>query len=102
MCLIIAMAAAFLFFLLGAFRKKRGKNAKNEMTVSLIFFAAALMWCVDGITAVLNGGAFFDFSIEDFLLGLIIAVVGVVMYAVFVLKKYFTRSLKIVNKGEQE
>lgn len=100
MCLIITAAAAFLFFLFGVFRKKYGKNSENEMSIALIFLAAALMWCVDRTAAVLKGGTFFDFGIEDFLLGLIIAAVGTVIYAVFVLKKFFVHSSKNLNKGE--
>lgn len=100
MCLIITAAAALLFFLLGIFRKKHGKTSGNEMSVSLMFSAAALMWCVDGIAAVLQGEQFFDFSTEDFLLGLIIVAVGAAVYAVLVLKKRFARSSKCLNEGE--
>lgn len=98
MCLIITAVAALLFFLLGIYQKKHGKKSGNEMSVSLMFLAAALMWSVDGIAAVLNGESFFDFSTEDFFLGLIIAAAGTAIYAILALRKYFMRSS--MNEGE--
>lgn len=86
MCLIITAIAALLFFLLGLFQKRHGKKSGNEMTVALMFSAAALMWCVDGIASVVGGEGFFDFSRKDFILGLIVVAAGCVLYGVLRLR----------------
>lgn len=76
MCLILTILSAAVFsviYLLG------GKNAGNAVALKatlLMFWAAALMWSVDGIASVLGGEPFFDISAEDALLGAIIVASG--------------------------
>ncbi len=46
-----------------------------------MFWAAAIMWSVDGIASVIDGESFFDLSREDTILGFIIVGAGLVVYA---------------------
>lgn len=49
-------------------------------TTMLSFWAAAIMWSVDGIASVISGEPFFDMSKDDALLGVIIALCGLVLF----------------------
>ena len=77
MCLIMTMIAAVVFTALWA--KKR---TQSLLTTTLMFWAAALMWSVDGVASVLDGEPFFDISREDTILGAIIILCGVAIFAV--------------------
>jgi len=81
MCLIMTILTAivFTFFMFRA--KKSGKPAKSLLTSTLMFWGAALMWSVDGIASVLEGESFFDISREDTVLGFIIVVCGLAVFA---------------------
>ncbi|MBP5407304.1 hypothetical protein J6Z19_09235 [bacterium] len=82
MCLIMTILTAivFTFFMFRA--KKSGKPAKSMLTSTLMFWGAALMWSVDGVASVLDGEPFFDISQEDTVLGVIIIVCGLAVFAV--------------------
>ncbi len=77
MCLIMTMIAAVVFT---AFWAKMRKQ--SLLTTTLMFWAAALMWSVDGVASVLDGEPFFDISREDTVLGAIIILCGVAIFAV--------------------
>ena len=81
MCLIMTILTAivFTFFMFRA--KKSGKPAKSLLTSTLMFWGAALMWSVDGIAFLLEGEPFFDISREDTVLGAIIVVCGLAVFA---------------------
>ena len=97
MCLLITVAAAIVFSVL-FFVSKRNDGAENPngsvlrkfsqplFTTMLAFWAAAIMWSVDGIASVLGGEPFFDLSKEDALLGVIVALCGVALFAVLALR----------------
>lgn len=87
MCLIMTIAAAVVFGAVFAFGRKRGRAGKNELFAFLMFSAAALMWCVDGVASVLGGEGFFDLSREDFILGVIIVASGCAVYALLFAKE---------------
>ena len=78
MCLIMTMIAAVVFTALWAKMRK-----ESLLTTTLMFWAAALMWSVDGVASVLDGEPFFDISREDTILGAIIVLCGVAIFAVF-------------------
>lgn len=98
MCLLITVATAIVFSVLFFFSKKDEGGAENSQgsvlrkftkplfTTTLAFWAAALMWSVDGITNVLGGEPFFDLSKDDALLGVIVALCGLVLFAVLALR----------------
>lgn len=77
MCLIMTMIAAVVFTALWAKMRKQ-----SLLTTMLMFWAAALMWSVDGVASVLDGEPFFDISREDTVLGAIIVLCGVAVFAV--------------------
>ncbi|MBP5201949.1 hypothetical protein J6253_04340 [bacterium] len=77
MCLIMTMIAAVVFTALWAKMRKQ-----SLLTTTLMFWAAALMWSVDGVASVLEGEPFFDISREDTILGVIIILCGVAIFAV--------------------
>lgn len=77
MCLIMTMIAAVVFTALWAKMRKQ-----SLLTTTLMFWAAALMWSVDGVASVLDGEPFFDISQEDTVLGVIIILCGLAIFAV--------------------
>ena len=56
-------------------------RSRDVIMPSLMFWAAALMWSVDGIASLLEGEPFFDISREDTVLGFIIVVCGLAVFA---------------------
>ncbi|MBO7516330.1 MAG: hypothetical protein J6T61_01140 [Spirochaetia bacterium] len=81
MCLIMTICAAVVFSVLYGVNKKNGKARKSVTNTCLMFWAAAIMWSVDGIASVYGGESFFDISREDTVLGFIIVGAGLVVYA---------------------
>lgn len=81
MCLIITVFAALVFTVLWAAAKKQGKKHKSLWTTLLMFWAASLMWSVDGIASVLSGESFFDISVSDTILGVIVLAAGLLVFA---------------------
>ena len=91
MCLLITVALAIVFSVL-FFVSKRNNGTENSkssckkkfsqplFTTMLSFWAAAIMWSVDGIASVLGGEPFFDFSKEDAILGGIVALCGLMIF----------------------
>ena len=97
MCLIITVFMAAVFSALFIVSKKTGSTEKSNgfdlrkfrqplFTTMLAFWAAAIMWSVDGIANVAGGEPFFDLSKEDALLGVIIALCGLALFAVLSLR----------------
>lgn len=97
MCLLIAVAAAIVFSVL-FFVSKKNDGAENPktsrlrkftkplFTTALAFWAAAIMWSVDGIANIAGGEPFFDLSKDDALLGVIVTLCGLVLFAVLALR----------------
>ena len=81
MCLIITICAAVGFTVAFVLNKKSGKNTKSIFMAMLMFWAASLMWSMDGVASVLEGEGFFDLSVEDTILGAIILASGLLVFA---------------------
>lgn len=93
MCLIITVLMAAVFSVLFIV-SKRNAGAENPngsalrkfsqplFTIMLAFWAAAIMWSVDGIANIAGGETFLDLSKEDALLGVIVALCGIMLFAV--------------------
>lgn len=81
MCLLMTIFAALVFTILWVVTKKRGHEHKSFLTTLLMFWAASLMWSVDGIASVINGEDFFDISTSDAILGAIVLVAGLLIFA---------------------
>lgn len=81
MCLILTFIAAIistaLYFLCPKF-----SNRFSLEYLTLMYWGASLMWSVDGFFRLIEGEAFFDLSMNDTLLGLLIIVCGLFFVAV--------------------
>ncbi len=97
MCLIITVLMAAVFSVLFTVSKKTcgAENSNSSgikkfsqplFTTMLSFWAAAIMWSVDGIANILGGEPFFDLSKEDAILGGIIALCELALFAVLALR----------------
>ncbi len=97
MCLIITVFMAAVFSVLFIISKKTDGAEKSHgfalreitqplFTTMLAFWAASIMWSVDGIANVAGGEPFFDLSKEDTLLGVIVALCGLAVFAVLALR----------------
>ena len=78
MCEIITILAALAFTALYF----SGRRSEAVFTTMLMFWGAALMWSVDCVANMLEGGPLFDLSREDATLGFIILGAGLLAYAV--------------------
>ena len=80
--LIITIITAIAFTIADYLNKKNGENNKSVFVTMLMFWAAGLMWSMDGVASVLEGESFFDISFEDTLLGAIIFISGLLVFIV--------------------
>ena len=88
MCLILCSIAAFLSLYHSSFKLK---------LLPTMYISASIMWTVDNTIAKLSGEDFFDFSLDDTLLGFCI-VVSALMFTGFVrLFKKIKKSYISVN-----
>lgn len=97
MCLIMTSVTALVFTILWLVTKIRGQERKSLFTSLLMFWAAALMWSVDGIASVIGGESFFDISMEDTILGFIILALGLAIFAFLFIRE----SKKVKEKNEK-
>ena len=81
MCLIMTTITAIVFTTSFFVNKKKGNVNKSVFMAMLMFWAASLMWSMDGVASVLGGEGFFDLSIEDTILGAIILISGLLVFA---------------------
>ena len=97
MCLLITVAVGIVFSVLFIVSKRNAGAEKSHgfalrkfsqplFTTMLAFWAAAIMWSVDGIANVAGGEPFLDLSKEDALLGVIVALCGLALFAVLSLR----------------
>jgi hypothetical protein len=60
-----------------------------------MYLGATLMWSVDGIFSVMEGEGFFDLSVDDAKLGVLVVILGVVLWAVtLIVRNVKTKSVK--------
>lgn len=81
MCLIMTTITAIVFTASFFVNKKKGNVNKSVFMAMLMFWAASLMWSMDGVASVLGEEGFFDLSIEDTILGAIILICGLLVFA---------------------
>lgn len=74
MCLILCSIAAFLTLYYSRFKLN---------LLSTMYLSASVMWTVDNTMAMLSGENFFDFSLDDTLLGFCI-VISALLFTGFV------------------
>ena len=91
MCLLITVFAALVTSFV--WYKKRGERKWRLERLALMYWGAALMWVVDGFVCLIEGEAFFDISMGDALLGVLVVVCGIVGWGIsLVWKNPFERS----------
>ena len=71
---------------------KAPDNTYRIGTLALMYWAAALMWCVDGVAKLMDGEAFIEVvdtaaMFDDAVLGLFVVVVGLAAWALYLLIK---------------
>ncbi len=80
MCLIITFAAAIVSTLIYIFKKIR----KFDILV-FMYWGAAIMWSVDSIFSAANHEGFFNISLNDTYLGLVVVLAGLVIWGIIYL-----------------
>lgn len=92
MCLIITAFAAVITTIIWYFKAHDKKFGLGILT--LMYWGASLMWIVDGFFCVAEGEPFFDLSVNDAMLGIVIVLCGLAAWVVMLLcrdpKKLFT------------
>lgn len=81
MCLILTILAALAFSGVYFYQKRKSAVSKSVFSTMLMFWAASLMWSMDGVASVLEGEGFFDLSLKDTILGAIILASGIFVFA---------------------
>lgn len=76
MCEIMTIIAALICTALFYVQKKNGKKDRSLVLGMLMFWGASLMWLIDCIFSAAGGEGFFDISMEDAILGVIILAAG--------------------------
>ena len=76
MCEIMTIIAALICTALFYVQKKNGKKDRSLVLGMLMFWGASLMWLIDCIFSAAGGEGFFDISMEDTILGIIILATG--------------------------
>jgi uncharacterized membrane protein len=90
MTLIITLLAAVITTIV--WYTKLPDNTYRIGVLALTYWAAALMWCVDGIACLIGGEPFVEIAdtmamLDDFILGLVVVVVGLTAWALYLLLK---------------
>lgn len=83
MCLILTVFAAITATVIWYFKLNDRKYKMG--TLALMYWGASIMWFVDGIFAAAEGEGFFDLSVDDALLGLVIIAIGLIAWLVLLL-----------------
>lgn len=76
MCEIMTIIAAVICTAVFFVQKKNGKKECSVVLGMFMFWGASLMWLIDCIFSAAGGEGFFDISMEDTILGIIILAAG--------------------------
>ena len=68
-------------------------------TLALMYWGAALMWCVDGINGLIEGEGFIEITdtaamFDDAVLGLVVVVIGLAAWVIYLVAKDPKRVLR--------
>jgi len=86
MFLILTATAAIITTII--WYAKAPDNKYRLGTLSLIYWGATMMWLVDHILAfILEGGPFFEFTLDATLLGITVVLVGLLAWLLILLIK---------------
>lgn len=81
MCLIITSFCALITFLI--YKCNNSLYFRGGKSLCLSYTGAAMMWIVDCFISFFNGEGFFDLSLSDTILGLIVALSGLVLWFIY-------------------
>ena len=86
MTLIITAIAALVCTVL-YFRNPKEAREWHVGTLALMYFGAALLWCVDGFASLAKGEGFIELSdpkvmMDDMLLGICVVILGVAIWGI--------------------
>lgn len=76
MCEIMTIIAAVICTTVFFVQKKNGKKERSIVLGMFMFWGASLMWLIDCIFSAAGGEGFFDISMEDTILGVVILAAG--------------------------
>ena len=79
MCLILTCLSAICTSII-CFSHPRFIEQCQLHKLALMYWGATLMWSIDGIFRLREGEAFFDISLNDTLLGIIVVICGVIVW----------------------
>lgn len=85
MCELMAIAAAVAFTAVHFRSRRGGKLRSASFTTALMFWGAAIMWGVDCVANAMEGEALLDVSVGDSVLGAIVVVAGLAVFALLML-----------------
>lgn len=88
MTLVVTLLAAVVATLV--WYAKLPENTYRIGGLALMYWAAALMWCVDGLFCLMEGEPFIEIvdtaaMLDDFVLGVVVVIVGIAAWAVYLL-----------------
>lgn len=83
MCLIITTFAAIISTIV--WYAKAPDTTYKIGTLALMYWGASLMWLGDAIFSVAGGEGFFDLSLDDALLGIVIVMIGLIGWLIVLL-----------------
>ena len=84
---LMTILAAAVFTALAVGARRANRPAKALGTIALVFWGAALMWSVDCAHAVMEGEPLFEEWADDALLGGLVLLAGLVLFAVLRLRE---------------
>ena len=90
MTLLITFIAAAIVTVL--WYAKAPKSDMHLGTLALMYWGAALMWCVDGINGIIEGEGFIEVvdtaaMLDDAVLGIVVVAVGLAAWALYLVVK---------------
>lgn len=91
MCLILTFIAAIITTIIYFLSPKTAKKFSLEY-LALMYLGASLMWSVDGFYRLIEGESFFELTLNDTLLGVVIIFCGLAFVGIR------TKILKKVSK----
>lgn len=100
MCLLITAFAAVVTTILWYFKPAAKDSAKLGM-LTLMYWGATLMWTVDGFFRVAEGEGFFDLTLNDAILGIVIVLCGLIAWIVALLLQNPQRMVDAIRHPRQ-
>lgn len=97
MTLVITFLAAAI--VTAIWYSKTPNDTMRFGTLALMYWGAALMWCVDGIAGLVAGEGFIEIAdtaamLDDAILGFVVVAIGLAAWAIYLVVKDPKRALR--------